>query len=115
MRGRVPSVVLAAAFAAAPVLADDGDDLRRVRYACEGDRAMEVVFLNTAGRNGYAFVLADGEMIPMRVAVSASGARYLSLEPEPTRQFWEAKGRADLVALEGGTEMPLRQGCAPLD
>lgn len=76
---------------------------------------MEVVFLNTAGGDSYAFVLLDGEMIPMQVAVSASGARYLSLEPEPTPQFREARGRADLLVLEGETKMPLRQDCAPLD
>lgn len=114
MRGPALSLALTASLAA-PVLAEETDDIRRVLYACEDDRVMEVVFLNTAGGNSYAFVLVDGEMIPMQVAVSASGARYLSLEPQPTRQFWEAKGRADLVVLEGDTEMPLRQACAPLD
>lgn len=112
MRGLALSVALAAAFAAVPALAENADDLRRVVYACEGGKAMEVVFLNTAGGDSYAFVLADGEMIPMRVAVSASGARYLSLGPQPTRQLWEAKGRADLVGLEGETEVPLRHDCA---
>lgn len=113
MRGFTLSVTLAASLAAAPVLAEGSDDLRRVLYACEGDMTMEVVFLNTAGGNSYAFVLADGEMIPMRVAVSASGARYLSIEPQPTRQLWEAKGRADLVALDGEAQTPLRRDCAP--
>lgn len=116
MRGRALSLGLAATMAAAaPVLGGEADDIRRVHYSCAGDETMEAVFLNTAGGNSYAFVLADGEMIPMQVAVSASGARYLSMGPEPTRQFWEAKGRADLVALEDGGEMPLRQDCAPLD
>jgi len=113
MRGLALSLMLAASLVAAPALAERADDLRRVLYACEGDRTMEVVFLNTVGGNSYAFVLVDGEMIPMQVALSASGARYLSIGPEPTRQFWEAKGRADLVALEGGAERPLRRDCIP--
>ena len=113
MRGFIPFAALAAALAAGPVLAQSADDLRRVLYACEGGRAMEVAFLNTAGGNSYAFVLVDGEMIPMQVAVSASGARYLSLEGQPTRQLWEARGQAELVALEGGTETPLRRDCVP--
>lgn len=115
MRAVILSTALAALLGAAPVLAEGTDDIRRVLYACEGDRAMEVVFLNTAGGNGYAFVLADGEMIPMQVAVSASGARYLSIGPGPARQLWEAKGRADLVALEGEAERPLRRNCGPAE
>jgi hypothetical protein len=73
---------------------------------------VEVVFLNTARGNSYAFVLADGEMTLMQVAVSALGARYLSLEDQPTRQLWTARGRADLVALDGQAETPLRTRCA---
>ena len=100
------------AGAAVPALANDADDIQRVLYACDGDRTMEVVFLNVAGGNGYAIVLLDGEMIPMAIAMSGSGARYLSLEPQPRHQLWTAKGRADLVALDGGAQAPLRTGCS---
>lgn len=117
MQNLILSLALAGPLAAttlAPAGAHDAADrILPVHYVCEGGLTMEVVFLNTAGGNSYAFVLADGEMTPMRVAVSASGARYLSLEKQPTRQFWEAKGRADLWALEGQAETPLRTGCAP--
>lgn len=111
MQRLAPVLALAASLGTGPVLARDADDLRRIPYACDGGGTMEVVFLNTAGGRSYAFVLMDGEMIVMQAAVSASGARYLSVGGPPTFQFWEAKGRADLVALEGDDEVPLRQDC----
>src|SRR5690606_37311322 len=53
------------------------DSLDDVSYACEGDSALQVVFINTASGNSYAIVQDQDRMIPMQVAVSASGARYL--------------------------------------
>lgn len=101
--------------AAAPALAETAlqpqDDIQSVSYACAQDQTMEVVFLNTAEGNSYAVVMVEGELIPMQIAVSGSGARYLSIGPQPTRQLWTAKGGADLVVLDGQAETPLRSDC----
>lgn len=47
MRGFTFLALAASLAAAAPALAGKPDNLRRVLCACEGDRTMEVVFLNT--------------------------------------------------------------------
>jgi len=89
----------------------DQDSLTDVRYACDGDTSMQVVFVNTAAGASYAIVLEQGRMIPMQIAVSASGARYLSIAPEGRYQLWTKGDTADLVALDGDAETPLRSGC----
>lgn len=90
----------------------DQDSLTDVSYACDGDTSMQVVFVNTAAGASYAIVLEQGRMIPMQIAVSASGARYLSIAPEGRYQLWTKGDSADLVALDGDAETPLRSGCA---
>lgn len=90
----------------------DQDSLTDVSYACDGDTSMQVVFVNTAAGASYAVVLEQGRMIPMQIAVSASGARYLSIAPEGRYQLWTKGDAADLVALDGDAETPLRSGCA---
>ncbi|HMM08810.1 MAG TPA: MliC family protein [Paracoccus solventivorans] len=87
------------------------DSLDDVSYACDGDTSMQVVFVNTAAGASYAIVLEQGRMIPMQIAVSASGARYLSIAPEGRYQLWTKGDSADLVALDGDAETPLRSGC----
>lgn len=109
------SLALAASLAAvaAPALAaEKADDIQRVRYACDGGQVLEIVFLNTAGGNSHAIVLLDGKMIPMGIAMSGSGARYLSLDPQPGRQLWTARDGADLVALDGRAQTSLRTNCS---
>lgn len=85
------------------------DSLDDVSYTCEGDSALQVVFINTASGNSYAIVQDQDRMIPMQVAVSASGARYLSADGG--FQLWTKGDAADLVALDGDAETPLRSGC----
>lgn len=85
------------------------DSLDDVSYTCEGDSALQVVFINTASGNSYAIVQDQDRMIPMQVAVSASGARYLSADGG--FQLWTKGDSADLVALDGDAETPLRSGC----
>lgn len=89
----------------------DQDSLTDVSYACDGDTSMQVVFVNTAAGASYAIVLEQGRMIPMQIAVSASGARYLSIAPEGRYQLWTKGDTADLVVLDGDAETPLRSGC----
>lgn len=88
------------------------DSLDDVSYACDGDTSMQVVFVNTAAGASYAVVLEQGRMIPMQIAVSASGARYLSIAPEGRYQLWTKGDSADLVALDGDAETPPRSGCS---
>lgn len=96
---------------AQPPEAATEDSVIDVQYSCDGDTSMQVVFVNTAAGNGYAIVLEQGRMIPMQIAVSASGARYLSIVPEGRYQLWTKGDTADLVALDGDAETPLRSGC----
>ncbi|SEH98874.1 MliC family protein [Paracoccus alkenifer] len=87
----------------------DQDSVDDISYACDGDASLQVVFINTASGNSYAIVQGDDRMIPMQVAVSASGARYLSADGG--FQLWTKGDSADLVALDGDAETPLRSGC----
>lgn len=90
-----------------------GDSLVHVRYACEGGATLEAVFVNTASGSSFAIVGTDAGLIPMQVAVSASGARYLSADE--TQQLWTRGDQADLVRLDGDAEAPLRSGCIAHD
>ena len=117
MRAAFTALVLAFAT---PVLAETppdlspvaGDSLIHARYACEDDTAMEVVFLNTAAGSSLAVVATYAGLVPMQVAISASGARYLSADG--VLQLWTKGDAADLVALEGDKETPLRSGCVTI-
>lgn len=91
------------------------DSLDDMSYTCEGDASLQVVFVNTATGNSYAIVLEQDRMIPMKIAESASGARYLSVGTEGSYQLWTKGDSADLVALDGDTETPLRSGCTAAD
>lgn len=107
--------LLAVVPAQAQTTPEAADDISRASYACEGGKTMEVVFLNTAAGNSYAVVMAEDQLIPMQIAPSGSGARYLALGEQPTHQLWTAKGGGDLVALDGTQETPLRTGCTLTD
>lgn len=119
----MPRLALAALFlAAAPALAQTPaasdtppapeDTLLRFHYTCDGGQGFDAVFVNTAAGNGYAIVGLDGALIPMEVAISASGARYLSIaEDGPRYQFWTKGMDATLSTLEGEAETPLMADC----
>lgn len=94
------------------------DVLLRFHYSCEGETGFDAVFVNTAGGNSFAVIGLDDALIPMEVAVSASGARYLSVVGEGGEavgdvqyQLWTKGMDATLSTLDGDTETDLMTGC----
>lgn len=99
------------ALAVTPVTPED--EMLTIRYACEGDTPLDAVFINTAAGNSFAVIALEGRAIPMAVAISASGARYLS-EPDADGveyQLWTKGSEATLFTIKDGIEAPLLAGC----
>ena len=108
------ALVLAASPALAVTPAAPEDQVLTARYTCEGDTPLDAVFINTAAGNGFAVIALEGRAIPMAVAMSASGARYLS-EPDVDGvqyQLWTKGNEATLSTIADGDEAPLLAGCA---
>ncbi len=96
------------------------DVLMRFHYSCEGEKGFDAVFLNTAGGNSFAVVGLEDALIPMELAISASGARYLSVaEPEAAEagtdavqyQLWTKGMAATLSTIDGEAETDLMVDC----
>lgn len=96
------------------------DMLLRFHYTCADDKGFDAVFLNTAGGNGFAVVGLDDALIPMEVAISASGARYLSVADAPDAepaadavqyQLWTKGMDATLSTIDGEAETELMADC----
>lgn len=94
------------------------DVLLRFHYGCEGDTGFDAVFVNTASGNSFAVIGLDDRLIPMEVAISASGARYLSVADAAQAgaegvqyQLWTKGMDATLSTLDGEAETEVMQGC----
>lgn len=98
---------LAAVLTAAAALA--GDQLLHVTYDCPGGATLEAVFLNTAAGASHAVVTTGEGLLPMTVAISASGARYTTLPGAQPFTFWTKGDRASLYA--GAEETPVLTDC----
>ena len=108
------ALILAATPALAVTPAMPEDEIFAARYGCEGDTPLEAVFINTASGNSFAVVALEGRAIPMAVAMSASGARYLS-EPDVDGvqyELWTKGNEATLSTIKDGVDAPLLAGCA---
>lgn len=104
-----PAALLLAGLAT-PALAQTApepqDEILPVTYACPNGETLDVVFLNTAAGNSFAVLRLGEELLPMQVAVSASGARYTAVPPEDDRVFWTKGDTANLFAgPDGGTTL----------
>lgn len=108
-----PAALLLAGLAA-PALAQTApepqDEILPVAYACPNGETLEAVFLNTAAGNSFAVLRLGEELLPMRVAVSGSGARYAALSPGDDRVFWTKGDTANLFAGPDG-ETTLLSDC----
>ena len=101
--------VLAAPALAGTATADSApvqpqDQLLPVSFTCPDGETLDAVFLNTAGGNSYAVLRMGEELVPMQVAISASGARYTAIAPEDDRVFWTKGDMASLFAGPDGDE-----------
>ena len=81
------------------------DDILAVRFTCADGQRLDVVFLNTAAGNSYAVVRMGDDLVPMQVAISASGARYTALSPDDGRVFWTKGDTATLYAGPDGDKV----------
>lgn len=51
-------------------------EISKTAYVCNGNKTMEVVYINTTAGNSYAVINQMDEMIPMQLMKMASGANY---------------------------------------
>ena len=136
---RTSALILAALCAAAPALAETpapaaapaapaaaaapaattppstepapGDSIEAVSYACAGNKILHAVFVNTAGGSSFATILQQDELIPMQIAVSGSGARYIAIKPDYTYELVTKGDSADLYATTNGKEERVLEDC----
>lgn len=84
--------------------AGSGDQVQQVLYQCERDIQLPITYINTAGGGAYAVMQMDGQQIPMSIAVSASGARYVSID-EQRSYSWHTKNNEGVVSWKPADEM----------
>lgn len=79
-----------------------------VDYSCADDRRLQASFIN-AGEESFAVIHEAGRLVPMKIAISASGARYLSADER--LELW-TKGPEATLTLSGDDEVVLYKDCA---
>lgn len=102
---------LAAAHGSAVV--KDGYETTAATYSCANNATLGVRYLNM--KDGPAFVVLSikGEIILLETAVSASGARYVSVDPATPYQWW-TKGEdavLDLLGPDGNVQANILADC----
>lgn len=83
--------------AALAVLATAGaaeTDLNTVTYTCERGVRVPVTFINQDEGPGYAVMMFEGKLIPMRLAPTGSGARYVALDEQDGYRLWTKSDEA---------------------
>ncbi|HBZ3398667.1 TPA: lysozyme inhibitor [Klebsiella pneumoniae] len=61
----------------------------------------------------YAVIKQMDELIPMRLSVSASGMRYLSISKDYSYELWGKKNDMNLSDNSNGKEQIILSGCKP--
>lgn len=106
MRSLIPAV-----FLALPAAAFAQGDMQAVTYLCANDASFQVAYINT-GDDSFA-VMQNGEyLVPMKIAQSGSGARYLSEDGE--LELW-TKGPEATVSAFGEVEGTVFEDCLDTD
>ncbi|ELY3194249.1 c-type lysozyme inhibitor [Salmonella enterica] len=90
------------------VSASAAEEVVKTIYACNDNRTMEVVYINTNGGNSYAIINQVNEMIPMRLMKMASGASYETISQDYTYKLYTKGKTADLVE---GNDKPVLSNC----
>jgi len=78
-------------------LADNTDHLLQMEYQCERGVTVPATYLNTASGNAYAVLQVDGQQLLMENVISASGARYASLDAKYGQYTWDTKGNTGVL------------------
>ncbi|MFD1881744.1 MliC family protein [Paracoccus pacificus] len=100
-------ILVAALMMTVPAAAMAQDAMSTVTFTCEGDNTFQASFIN-AGDDSFAVVYQDDTLIPMTIAESASGARYLSADG--ALELWTKGSEATLSRL-GDKEEVIYKGC----
>ncbi|MBW7056550.1 MliC family protein [Paracoccus bogoriensis] len=91
---------LAALFLLLPLAAlAETPDLQRVTYECERGVTLPVIYVNGPDEHAQAVAWIEGGLRILRIARSASGARYR--EGEAGYEIW---GKGDMAVLSYGPE-----------
>lgn len=85
--------------------------MSRVSYACEGSKGFDAVFIN-AGEDSFAVLSLGLAPVPMGIAVSGSGARYLS--GDGRLELWTKGPEATVQQYYEGTERLIHENCHEL-
>ena len=100
MRKTIKAIaLLSACFSSHWAAAEAGDQLQQVLYQCERGVTLPVTYLNTSKGGAYAVLQVDGQQIPMSNVVSASGARYLSIDQERS-YTWHTKSDTGVLSWQ---------------
>lgn len=105
------TTLIAALALAAPVAAMAADTVDNTKYACDGNKVLNVVFLNTDAGNSYAVIHDMDELIPMKQVVTASGASYEPVSPDYKYRLDTDGDNASLSATTEGKEEILYANC----
>lgn len=108
---RIVTLSALAAIAAAPAFAAPATDIQHMKYSCDGNAVLEVVYVTPATGDNYAIVLEQDELLPMAQVKSASGAVYSAISPDYHYQLLTKGGEATLVATTNGKEEPVKSNC----
>ncbi len=95
--------LISACLSSGWAVAETGDQLQQVLYQCERGVSLPVTYLNTASGGAYAVLQVDGQQIPMSIAVSASGARYESID-EGRKYSWHTKSDSGVLSWQPAGE-----------
>lgn len=105
MKLTIASVALAAL--AVPSLAS-ADEVTHVKYACDGNAILDVVYTGEI-----AVMLQGDELVPMKQAVSGSGVRYVPISEDYTYELWGKEDNMTLSTNDGGEETAVLTNCKP--
>ncbi len=81
-------------------------EISKTAYVCNGNKTMEVVYINTTAGNSYAVINQMDEMIPMQLMKMASGANYEAINKRYSYKLYTKGKKANLV--EGNDNPVLR-------
>ena len=84
-------------------------EISKTAYVCNGNKTMEVVYINTTAGNSYAVINQMDEMIPMQLMKVASGANYEAINKRYSYKLYTKGKKANLVE---GNDNPVLSNCS---
>ncbi|CAD5747386.1 c-type lysozyme inhibitor [Escherichia coli] len=87
-------------------------EISKTTYVCDGNKTMEVLYINTTAGNSYAVINQMDEMIPMQLMKMASGANYEAINKNYSYKLYTQGKTADLVE---GNDKPVLSNCSAAD